>query len=285
MRRIPFRVALRVPVMDVVERSGWLVEGECGWGECSPLPSWNEAERRAAGAAAVEAASTPFPAARVARVAVNAMIPRIAPDDAARMALESGCGTIKVKVGDAQGTDRVAAVRAACGETVRIRVDANGAWDLDSALRELGQLAVYGIELAEDPVRRLEDLAMLRRRSPCPVAAETGVRTIDDARRLRDLEAADAIVLKPQRIGGVRAALDAAQAAGVFPIASSALETSVGLAAVVALAAALGETPFAHGCGTALLLAEDVTDEPLRPDAGWLDPRRPSPSAALVAHG
>ncbi|MFN2581663.1 MAG: enolase C-terminal domain-like protein [Candidatus Dormibacteria bacterium] len=284
MKRIRFRVALRVPVMDVAERTGWLVQGRAGWGECSPLPSWSVAEHRAAGAAAAEAADFPFPASEVAHVDVNAMVPRIEPDDAARLAVESRCRTIKVKVGDDRGVDRVAAVRTACGASVRIRVDANAAWDLDTAVRELTRLAAYDIELAEDPVRRLEDLTMLRRRAPCPVAAETSIRAVDDARRLRELDAADAVVLKPQRIGGIRAALDAADAAGVFPIASSALETSVGLAAVVALAAALGDTPFAHGCGTALLLGDDVTDAPLLPEDGWLTPRRVAPSPAVVAH-
>jgi O-succinylbenzoate synthase len=57
----------------------------------------------------------------------------------------------------------------------------------------------------------------------------------------------------------------------------------VGLAAVVALAAALGAGPFAHGCGTALLLEEDVTSERLLPENGRLTPRRTQPDAALVA--
>ena len=283
MRRIAFRVRLRVPVLDVAERSGWLVEGAAGWGECSPLPSWSEAERAAAERAAEEAASLPFPEPRVEQVAVNAMVPRVEPDVAARLAVESRCSTIKVKVGDVGGVDRVAAVRAACGAAVRIRVDANGAWDLDTALRELERLTPYDIELAEDPVRSLEDLTMLRRRSPCPVAAENSIRTVVDAARLGELAAADAVVLKPQRIGGVRAALAAAEEAGVPAIASSALETSVGLAAVVALAAALGAGPFAHGCGTALLLEEDVTSDPLLPEDGWLTPRRTQPDTVLVA--
>lgn len=285
MRRIPFRVRLRVPVLEVTERSGWLLEGAAGWGECSPLPSWSVAERAAAERAAEEAASLPFPEAQVDRVVVNAMVPRLAPDVAARLAVESGCSTIKVKVGDAAGADRVAAVRTACGAAVRIRVDANGAWDLDTALGELRRLAAYDIELAEDPVRGLEDLTMLRRRSPCPVAAEASIRTVADAARLRELAAADAIVLKPQRLGGVRAALAAAEEAGVAALASSALETSVGLAAVLALAAALGAGPFAHGCGTALLLEADVTSEPLLPEDGRLTPRRTQPDAALVADG
>lgn len=279
MKRIRFRVALAVPVLGVMERSGWLVEGAAGWGECSPLPSWGDAERAAAEHAALEAATQPFPEPRTDRVAVNAMVPRLEPDEAARLAAASGCGTIKVKVGDARGTDRVAAVRAACGPSARLRVDANGAWDLDTALAELQRLARFDIELAEDPVSGLEDLTMLRRRSPIPVAAETSIRSVDDAVRLRELGAADAVVLKPQRIGGVRAALAAAEAAGVPAIASSALETSVGLAAVVACAAALGPGAFAHGCGTALLLAEDVTDDPLLPDGGWLQPRRVRPVA------
>lgn len=279
MKRVPFGVALTVPVLGVVERSGWLVEGRAGWGECSPLPSWDEAERDAAEQAAREAAEEPFPEPRADRVAVNAMVPRLAPDEAARLAVASGCTTIKVKVGDAFGTDRVAAVRAACGPSMRLRIDANGAWDLDAALAELRRLARFDVELAEDPVRALEDLTMLRRRSPVPVAAEMSIRSVGDATRLRRLGAADAVVLKPQRLGGVRAALAAAEAAGVPAIASSALETSVGLAAVLAFAAALGPGPFAHGCGTALLLAEDVTDEPLIPDGGWLRPRRVRPVA------
>ena len=148
----------------------------------------------------------PFPAAVRDRVAVNAMIPRLAPDVAAALALSSGCATIKVKVGDDQSVDRVAAVRSACGPGVRIRCDANGAWDVETApSRSMARLAPYDIELVEDPVASLEELAALRRRAGIPVAAESCIRTTADARRFRQLEAADAIVLKPQRIGGVRA--------------------------------------------------------------------------------
>ena len=284
MRRLPFSIALRHPVMGVTTRSGYLIEGPAGWGECSPLPSWNKAERDAAERSALEAATLPFPAALRHRVAVNAMIPRVAPDVAAELALTSGCGTIKIKVGDGESVDRVAAVRSACGPAVRIRLDGNGAWDVETALRMLARLAVYDIELAEDPVASLEELATLRGRAGMPVAAESCIRTTDDARRLNQLEAADAIVLKPQRIGGVREALRAADAGGVPAIASSALETSVGLAAVVALGASLPDAPFAHGAGTALLLASDVVADPLIPADGWLIPRRPSVDQQLLVH-
>ena len=283
MRRLQFSVDLRHPVMGVTRRTGYLLEGPAGWGECSPLASWSEAEHGAAERSALEAAMLPFPVTDRGRVAVNAMVPRVPPDVAATLAVNSGCGTIKVKVGDADSLDRVAAIRAACGPRVRIRLDANGAWDVDTALRMLTVLSVYDIELVEDPVASLEDLATLRGRIPMPVAAESAIRTTADARRLRDLEAADVIVLKPQRIGGVREAMRAADAAGVPAIASSALETSVGLAAVVALAAALPDSPFAHGAGTALLLASDVVSDPLLPVDGWLVPRRPHVAADLLA--
>lgn len=282
MRRLPFSVELRHPVMGVTMRSGYLIEGSAGWGECSPLPSWSEDERAAAERSALEAATLPFPAAARDRVPVNAMVPRLAPGVAAALALASGCATIKVKVGDDASADRVAAVRSACGPGVKIRLDANGAWDVDTALRQLAQLAVYDIELIEDPVASLEELAALRGRAGMPIAAESCIRTTADARRLRQLEAADAIVIKPQRIGGLREALRAAEESGVPAIASSALETSVGLAVVVALAASLPDAPFAHGAGTALLLASDVVDDPLVPVDGWITPRRPMVDVHLL---
>jgi O-succinylbenzoate synthase len=282
MRRLRFDVDLRHPVMGVTRRSGYLLEGPAGWGECSPLASWNDIERAAAERSALEAAMLPFPAQARERVAVNAMVPRLAPDVAAALALSSGCGTIKVKVGDDESVDRVAAIRSACGAAVHIRLDANSAWDVAEALRVLGLLRAYDIELVEDPVASLEDLRTLRGRVPMPVAAESSIRTTSDVQRLRELEAADAIVLKPQRIGGVREALRAAEMSGVPAIASSALETSVGLAAVVALAACLPESPFAHGAGTALLLASDVVVDPLTPERGWITPRRPSVDERLL---
>jgi O-succinylbenzoate synthase len=141
--------------MGVTTRSGYLLEGPAGWGECSPLASWNDAERELAERSALEAAMLPFPVPVRDQVLVNAMVPRLAPDDAAALAFASGCGTIKVKVGDEQSVDRVAAVRSACGPGVKIRLDANGAWDVETAVRKLVELAVYDIELVEDPVGSL----------------------------------------------------------------------------------------------------------------------------------
>ena len=282
-RRLPFAVELLQPVLGVTTRTGWLLEGEAGWAEWSPLPSWSREESATAYRGALETADRPFPAPLRAAVAINTMIPRVPANVAARMAVASGCSTIKVKVGDAGGPDRVRAVREAMGPGARIRLDANGGWDLEEAVRALAVLSGFDVELVEDPVPGLAEMARLRRRSPIPVAAEMAIRTLEDVVEMRRLEAADVLVIKPQRLGGIAAALRAAELAGVPVIVSSALETSVGLAACLAVAAALPVSVYAHGIGTAALLAEDVTARPLVPLGGMLVPRRVEPDHLLAS--
>ena len=129
----------------------------------------------------------------------------------------------------------------------------------------------------------LADLARVRRRVAVPVAADESVRSLGDARRLAALAAADAVVVKVQPLGGVRAALRVIEAAGVPAVVSSLYETSVGLAAGLALAAALPDLPFACGLGTGALLAGDVVADPLVPAGGVIAVRRPEPDPALLA--
>jgi O-succinylbenzoate synthase len=101
--------------------------------------------------------------------------------------------------------------------------------------------------------------------------------------RVAGLEAADLVVLKVQPLGGVRRCLEVAEACGLPVVVSSAVESSVGLAAGVALAAALPELPYACGLGTTSLLDGDVTTEPLTPEAGWLPVRAVTPDPASVS--
>ncbi|HYH50994.1 MAG TPA: enolase C-terminal domain-like protein, partial [Acidimicrobiia bacterium] len=236
-----------------------------------------------------EAVFLGWPPALRARVPVNALVPAVDPDTAARLAgeaLAAGMTTVKVKVGGRrpdEDVDRVAAVRGAVGPAAQIRLDANGAWDVDAATAALERLAAYDLELVEQPVADLADLARVRRRAAVPVAADECIRSLGDARRLAALAAADAIVVKVQPLGGVRAAMQVIEAAGVPAIVSSLYETSVGLAAGVALAAALPELPYACGLGTGALLAGDVVAEPLLPTGGTLEVRRPEPEPALIA--
>ena len=283
LHRIHFSVALRHPVLGVTSRSGFLIEGESGWAEWSPLPSWSREEGETAHRGALETAGNAFPPVIQASVEINTMIPRVAPDIAARMAVAAGCHTVKVKVGANEGEARVRDVREAVGPAAHLRLDANGSWDLEQAIRSLEVLARYDSELVEDPVPTLADLARLRRRTSIPLAAEASIRTMEDVIEMRRLDAADVLVIKPQRIGGIVAALRAAELAAIPVVVSSALETSVGLAACLAVAAALPASPYAHGIGTATLLAEDVASDPLLPIQGRLVPRRVLPDLLLGA--
>jgi O-succinylbenzoate synthase len=154
---------------------------------------------------------------------------------------------------------------------------------VDAAVSMIARLARYELELVEQPVVSLEDLAVVRRRVAVPVAADECVRNLEDARRLAALDAADAVVLKVQPLGGVAAALQVAAAADVAVVVTSMYETSIGLAAGLALAAALDHLPYACGLGTASLLAADVVADPLLPVDGVLAVRRPVPDPGLLA--
>ena len=271
---------LRIGARDVL-----LLEGPAGWGECSPFVGY-PCDPASARAAAEEAATVGWPAPRRTVIPVNALLPAGAPIDRTALA---GFPAIKVKVGRGDPADdvrRLYAVRDAVGPEPAIRIDANGAWDVATAIDVLGALSSLRIEFAEQPVASIDDLAAVRRATDVPIAADECVRSVDDARRVRDAGAADLIVLKVQPLGGVRRALEIVDACGLPAVVSSMMETSVGIAAGVALAAALDELPYACGLATLDEIDGDVTDDPLVPSDGVLPVRAVVPSPArLAAYG
>ena len=270
-----FRIPVRVRFRRVTERSGVLVRGPQGWGEFSPFPEYGPPVTKAWRASAVEAATRAWPSPVRDSIPVNSIIPAVGPEQAHAMARAAGCTTVKVKVAEGDDEARVEAVRDALGPNGRIRIDANTAWDVDTAARHIKSLDRYGLEYVEQPVATLEEMAELRRRVDVPLAADESVRTAEDPLRVRGLEAADVVVLKVQPLGGVWRCLEVAEAAGLPAVVSSAVETSVGLAAGVALAAALPELPYACGLGTQALLEGDVVADPLVPVGGSIAVRRP----------
>ncbi len=285
----PFRVPMRRRFRGVTERTGVLLRGPVGWGEFSPFPEYGPAYASRWLAAAVTAATTPFPPALRDTVPVNTTVPAVDPVTAHELVAASGCTTAKVKVAEtgqelALDVERVAAVRSALGPEGAIRVDANGAWDVETAVLAIARLdrAAAGLEYVEQPCRSLEELRQLRRRVAVPLAADESVRTAEDPLAIAGLDAVDLIVVKVQPLGGVSRALEVIAEAGLPAVVSSALETSVGLAAGVALAAALPDLPYACGLGTATLLSSDLTDRPLTPDHGQLEVRRVAPDVALL---
>jgi len=266
---------MRLRFRRVDRREGVLIKGPAGWGEFSPFPDYGPEVAAHWLAAAREAAIVGWPAPGRERIEVNTTIPAVDPDTAYRLAAGSGCTTAKVKVAEGDDEQRVAAVRDALGPRGRIRVDANGAWDVDTAARAIKTLARYDLEYVEQPVPSLEEMAHLRRAVDVPLAADESIRTADDPLKVAGLEAADIVVLKVQPLGGVRRCLEVADACGLPVVVSSAVETSIGIAAGVALAAALPDLSYACGLGTVPLLEGDVVAEPLVPVNGWLPVRRP----------
>lgn len=277
-----FAIPLRLRFRRVDARSGLLVHGPEGWGEFSPFPEYGPPATARWRAAAEEAATRAWPTPIRARVPVNVTVPATTPEEAHRVVTTSGCTTAKVKVGEGDDAGRVAAVRDALGPGGRIRLDVNAGWDLDEATRHIRALAAFDLEYVEQPVATAGEMAELRRRVDVPLAADELIRQADDPLHLDLREVADVAVLKVQPLGGVWRALAVAEALGLPAVVSSAVETSVGLAAGLALAAALPELPFACGLGTALLMAGDVVADPLVPVGGHLEVRRPAVDAEAL---
>lgn len=144
---------------------------------------------------------------------------------------------------------------------------------MSAAVTAIRALAAHGLEYVEQPCATVEELIELRktlrdRHIDVLVAADESVRKADDPIRVARLGAADLVVVKVAPLGGVRAALDIAQRCGLPTVVSSAIDTSVGIAAGAALAAALPGLPHACGLGTVSLLADDVVRRPLVPVGG-----------------
>ena len=274
-----FAIPMRTMFRGITVREGALIEGPAGWGEFSPFAEYGPRECARWLGSAVEAATVGWPDPVRSRVPVNVTVPAVGPDQAHQIVAGSDCRTAKVKVAqrgqqEADDIARVEAVRDALGPGGRIRVDANGGWDVGQARRMLRRLAPFGLEYAEQPCGTLDELAELRRSVDVPLAADESIRRAEDPLKVRATGAADIVVLKVAPLGGVRAALRVAEACGLPVVVSSAVESSVGLAAGAALAAALPSLPYDCGLATMSLLTGDVTAEPLAGDGGELPVRR-----------
>ncbi|QVI22454.1 o-succinylbenzoate synthase [Nocardia tengchongensis] len=288
---VVYAIPMRTRFRGITVREGLLLPGAAGWGEFCAFPEYDDREAAAWLATAVEQAAVGWPEPVRDRVPVNCIVPAVGPEQAHRIVAESGCRTAKVKVADhpdslGEDLERVAAVRDALGPDGAVRVDANGLWDVDTAIDRIVRIdrAAGGLEYVEQPCRTIEELAAVRKRVDVRIAADESIRRAEDPLRVAVAGAADVAVLKCTPLGGVRRALEVADAAGLPCLVSSALETSVGLAAQVALAGALPHLDFACGLDTLSLLTGDVVTTPLRPVDGWLEVPRtpPAPDPELL---
>ncbi|WP_416416523.1 o-succinylbenzoate synthase [Paenarthrobacter aromaticivorans] len=269
---------MRVKFRGIMERETLLLKGPLGWGEFCPFPEYDDDESSRWLSAALEAGWVGFPPALRDSVPVNATVPAVPAERVPEVLARFGrVDAVKIKVAErgqslAEDLARVTAVRDTLPDAA-IRVDANGGWDVVQAVEALGKLSVVGLEYAEQPVPDIEGLAEVRRRlasagAPVLIAADESVRKESDPLRVARAGAADLIVVKVAPLGGVARALDIVAQAGLPAVVSSALDTSIGIRAGLALAAALPSLPYACGLGTVSLFASDITLDPLVADDG-----------------
>ncbi|MBF6356622.1 o-succinylbenzoate synthase [Nocardia higoensis] len=286
---VVYAIPMRTRFRGITVREGMVIPGARGWGDFCAFPEYDDREAAGWLATALEQAEQGWPEPVRAWIPVNCIVPAVDAERAHRMVLDSGCRTAKVKVADhpeslPEDLARVAAVRDALGADGAVRVDANAVWDVDTAVTHIVEIdrAAGGLQYVEQPCRTVEELAAVRRKVDVPIAADESIRRAEDPMRVAVAEAADIAVIKCTPLGGVRRALRVAEAAGLPVVVSSALETSIGLGAQLALAGALPELDFACGLGTASLFEGDLVTEPLFPADGYLPvplrPRDPDPA-------
>lgn len=288
-----YAIPMRTRFRGITVREGMLLEGPAGWGEFCPFADYDDTVAASWLATTIEQCTTGWPEPVRDRIPINCTVPAVNPERAHEIAANSGCRTAKIKVADhpdslPEDLARVEAVRDALGTRGAIRVDANGVWDVDTAIAHSRQLdkAASGLEYVEQPCWTVGELAAVRRQVDVRIAADESIRRAEDPMRVAVAGAADVAVIKCTPLGGVRRSLDVAEAAGLPCVVSSALETSIGLAAQVALAAALPEWDFACGLGTLSLFTSDIVpgDESLQAVDGYLPvPRTPPiPDSTLL---
>ncbi|MFA7248490.1 MAG: enolase C-terminal domain-like protein [Dehalococcoidia bacterium] len=218
-------------------------------------------------------------------VRVNAVIGEGPPEETARFGREAraqGYRVLKVKVGSApldEDVRRIAALREACHDAA-IRLDANGAWDEATGVAAVRALAPLRIELIEQPVPAGDVEALARVRTAAGgallIAADEAVTDPQALDRVLEARAADLVVLKPMLLGGLRPAFAIARRAaarGIGAFATTTFDSSIGTAATLHLAAAIGGTipgGIAHGLGTGEHLAADLVRHTLVAQGGML---------------
>lgn len=296
MRATPYAIPFRQPVMiggaAVPAHRGLLVESGGGTGAATLWPGaaddWSRpatcavAIEMARGDAAARAAGVPLAewlgGMRRRRIALNALLVERDADACAAEALRcvaAGYRCLKLKLAPrdlAGDVRRLAAVRAAVGAEIALRADANAGWTVEEALAALPALAPFALEYVEQPVADIRALAAVRRAAPMPIGADEAIADLAALDAVIAAAAADVVVLKPALLG-LRDSLTAARrarAAGLGVVVTSALDSSLGIAAAAHVAAAIDGDLLACGLATAELLDGDLVRDRLEIDGAEL---------------
>jgi O-succinylbenzoate synthase len=270
-----------------------LFEGSHGWTEWSPFLEYDDQEAATWLKAAIEFGYATTPELHTKSIFVNATLAAVAPDEVEEQLEAFGeFRTVKIKVAEPGQTieDDLARIRRVreLRPSVALRIDANGGYDISTAIELAKQLAIESIDLQyfEQPVKTIAELAEVRERLArigTKVAADESVRKASDPLAVAEANAADILVIKAQPLGGITSALEITKRANLPVTVSSALETSIGISMGLHLAAEIEVESFDAGLATVALLTEDVCDEPFIANNSKLEVKRAVPSEIKLA--
>lgn len=201
---------------------------------------------------------------------VNAAIPFFNPKKSATIAKEfvgRGFETLKLKVGRdkfEEDFECVKSVRESVGDDIKIRLDANGKWNLEEASENLNKLEKFSIEYVEQPVNKIEDYLKLGKNTSIPLAADESIRTLKDVYDFVSQKAISILILKPMMLGGIIPTLkiiEFAEENNVKSVITTSLDSVIGRSFAV-LAASFVKDEIAHGLATADLFESDLYPDP-----------------------
>ena len=280
-------IPLRTKFRGLTERELLVFEGPNGWSEWAAFTEYQDEEAATWLQAAIEWGFEDLPEPVRKQVPVNAILPAVPTEEVAKVLGRAGkFSTVKIKVADPKQTAthdlaRILEVKQLYPDA-KLRLDANGGFTVAQALELIAELDKDSIDLEffEQPVATIAELAELRieiskRGQKTLVAADESVRRSSDPLAVELAGAADLLVLKSAPLGGINSALAVANSSKLKICASSAMQSSIGLAAELHFASCLPELNYDAGLGTGNLFGGDLTADRLIPENGILELRRP----------
>ncbi len=289
-------IPLRTKFRGLTERELLVFEGPNGWSEWAAFPEYGDEEAAVWLAAALEWGYGALPAVKRTEVKVNAILPAVNAEETEKVLSRAGkFETVKIKVAEVgqsltEDLARIQLVNQIYPQA-KIRLDANGGFQIQQAIELIESLLSLGVALEyfEQPVSSIAELAELKleiskRGLETLVAADESVRKSSDPLAVEMAGAADVLVLKSAPLGGIAKALEVAASSKLPIVPSSAMQSSLGLAAELHFAASLDELSFDVGLGTLNLFAGDLVKNPIKPVDGVLEVRREelNPSALEI---
>ena len=203
-------------------------------------------------------------------ILVNAVVGFLAPHESVKVCsdlLKEGFKTIKIKVGRDEFEDDIKVIkiiRNKLGYDFKIRIDANGKWNLKKAIIIVNSLEKYNIEYVEQPVNSIKEFIKLKKEIKIPLAADESIRTLADAEKFIDKKAADVLIIKPMMLGGLLPTLkiiELCEKNKMGVVITSSFESSLGRSFAI-FAASIVKNKNAHGLGTAKYFIKDIYPDP-----------------------